>query len=47
MTEFKSISKMKEIMTEYYIEAKTTKEKPIAWLTSGAPVDFVNAMDKS
>ncbi|MBU2645459.1 2-hydroxyacyl-CoA dehydratase family protein [bacterium] len=45
MTAFKSISKMKEIMTEYYVEAKTTKEKPIAWVTSGAPVEFLYAMD--
>jgi benzoyl-CoA reductase/2-hydroxyglutaryl-CoA dehydratase subunit BcrC/BadD/HgdB len=45
MTDFKSISKMKEIMTEYYVEAKTTTEKPIAWLTSGAPVDFIHTMD--
>jgi len=45
MTVFKSISKMKEIMTEYYVEAKTTKEKPIAWVTSGAPVEFLYAMD--
>jgi benzoyl-CoA reductase/2-hydroxyglutaryl-CoA dehydratase subunit BcrC/BadD/HgdB len=36
---------MKEIMTHYYIEAKTTKEKPIAWVTSGAPVEFLYAMD--
>lgn len=45
MTRFNSISKMKEIMTNYYIEAKTTKEKPIAWITSGAPVEFLYAMD--
>jgi len=32
-------------MTNYYIEAKTTKEKPIAWITSGAPVEFLFAMD--
>ncbi|NQU65477.1 MAG: 2-hydroxyacyl-CoA dehydratase [SAR324 cluster bacterium] len=45
MTVFHSISKMKEIMTEYYVEAKTTQEKPIAWVTSGAPVEFLYAMD--
>ena len=45
MTEFKSISKMKEIMMNYYIEAKTTQTKPIAWITSGAPVEFLFAMD--
>ena len=45
MTEFKAFSKMKELMTNYYIKAKTTKEKPIAWITSGAPVEFLFAMD--
>ncbi len=45
MTEFKAFSKMKEIMTKYYVEAKTTKKKKIAWLTSGAPVEFLFAMD--
>jgi benzoyl-CoA reductase/2-hydroxyglutaryl-CoA dehydratase subunit BcrC/BadD/HgdB len=45
MTAFKAVSKMKEIMTQYYIEAKTTQEKPIAWVTSGAPVEFLYAMD--
>lgn len=44
MTEFKSYKKMKELLTNYYIEAKTTKEKPIAWVTSGAPVEFLYAM---
>ncbi len=45
MTEFAAYKKMKELMTAYYIEAKTTKEKPIAWVTSGAPVEFLYAMD--
>jgi benzoyl-CoA reductase/2-hydroxyglutaryl-CoA dehydratase subunit BcrC/BadD/HgdB len=45
MTEFKAYSKMKELMTNYYIEAKTTQEKPIAWVTSGAPVEFLYTMD--
>lgn len=45
MTELKAFSKMKELMTNYYIEAKTTREKPIAWITSGAPVEFLFAMD--
>jgi bcr-type benzoyl-CoA reductase subunit B len=45
MTEFNALSKMKEIMTAYYIEAKTTREKPVAWITSGAPVEFLFAMD--
>jgi len=45
MTQFAAYKKMKELMTAYYIEAKTTKEKPIAWVTSGAPVEFLYAMD--
>ncbi len=45
MTQFKAISKMKEIMTNYYVEAKTTREKPIAWVTSGAPVEYLYSMD--
>ena len=45
MTKFDAYHKMKELLTNYYIEAKTTKVKPIAWITSGAPVEFVYAMD--
>ena len=45
MTQFAAYEKMKELMTAYYIEVKTTKEKPIAWVTSGAPVEFLYAMD--
>jgi benzoyl-CoA reductase/2-hydroxyglutaryl-CoA dehydratase subunit BcrC/BadD/HgdB len=45
MTQLAAYKKMKELMTLYYIEAKTTTAKPIAWLTSGAPVEFVYAMD--
>ena len=45
MTKFDAYHKMKELLTNYYIEAKTTKEKPIAWITSGAPVEFLYAMD--
>jgi len=45
MTKFDAYHKMKELLTDYYIEAKTTKEKPIAWITSGAPVEFLYAMD--
>ncbi len=45
MTQFAAFKKMKELMTAYYIEAKTTREKPIAWVTSGAPVEFLYAMD--
>ena len=45
MTKFNAYHKMKELLTNYYIEAKTTSEKPIAWITSGAPVEFLYAMD--
>jgi len=45
MTHLAAYKKMKELMTLYYMEAKTTQEKPIAWLTSGAPVEFIYAMD--
>jgi bcr-type benzoyl-CoA reductase subunit B len=43
----KSVAKMKEIMTTYYIDAKTAKEngKKVAWITSGGPVEFLIAMD--
>ena len=43
----KSVAKMKEIMTTYYIEAKTAKDngKKVAWITSGGPVEFLIAMD--
>lgn len=43
----KSVAKMKEIMTTYYIEAKTAREngKKVAWITSGGPVEFLIAMD--
>jgi benzoyl-CoA reductase/2-hydroxyglutaryl-CoA dehydratase subunit BcrC/BadD/HgdB len=43
----KSAQKMKEIMTQYYIEAKTAGEtgKKIAWITSGGPVEPLIAMD--
>ena len=45
MTRLAAYKKMKELMTNYYIEAKTTRQKPIAWVTSGAPVEFLYAMD--
>ena len=45
MTQLAAYKKMKALMTNYYIEAKTTREKPIAWVTSGAPVEFLYAMD--
>jgi len=43
----KSVQKMKEIMTHYYIAAKTAGEtgKKIAWITSGGPVEPLIAMD--
>ena len=43
----KSVSRMKEIMTHYYIEAKTAEQtgKKVAWITSGGPVEFLIAMD--
>ncbi len=43
----KSVSKMKEIMTNYYIEAKTARDsgKKVAWITSGGPVEPLIAMD--
>ncbi|VEN73965.1 2-hydroxyglutaryl-CoA dehydratase [Candidatus Desulfarcum epimagneticum] len=43
----KSVAKMKEIMTKYYIEAKTAPDsgKKIAWITSGGPVEPLIAMD--
>ena len=43
----KSAKKMKEIMTEYYIDAKTAEQtgKKVAWITSGGPVEPLIAMD--
>ncbi len=43
----KSIKKMKEIMTAYYIDAKTATQngKKIGWITSGGPVEPIIAMD--
>jgi len=43
----KSVKKMKEIMTDYYIEAKTAGEtgKKVAWITSGGPVEPLIAME--
>ena len=36
----KCVQRMKEIMTAYYIEAKTAGQtgKKVAWITSGGPV---------
>ncbi|MDJ0914177.1 MAG: 2-hydroxyacyl-CoA dehydratase [Desulfobacterales bacterium] len=43
----KAVAKMKEIMTHYYIEAKTAEQsgKKVAWITSGGPVEPLIAMD--
>lgn len=39
--------RMKQLMTEYYIDAKTAEgtERPVCWITSGGPVEFLIAMD--
>jgi benzoyl-CoA reductase/2-hydroxyglutaryl-CoA dehydratase subunit BcrC/BadD/HgdB len=41
------VKKMKEIMTTYYIEAKTACDtgRKVAWITSGGPVEPLIAMD--
>ena len=43
----KSVKRMKEIMTNYFIEAKTADQnnKTVAWITSGGPVEPLIAMD--
>jgi len=43
----KAVAKMKEIMTTYYIDAKTAEQtgKKVAWITSGGPVEPLIAMD--
>jgi bcr-type benzoyl-CoA reductase subunit B len=43
----KSVKKMREIMTAYYLEAKTAREhnKKVAWITSGGPVEPLHVMD--
>jgi benzoyl-CoA reductase/2-hydroxyglutaryl-CoA dehydratase subunit BcrC/BadD/HgdB len=43
----KSVKKMKEIMTNYYMEAKTADQtgKKVAWITSGGPVEPLIVMD--
>ena len=43
----KSVKKMKKIMTDYYIEAKTASQngKLVAWITSGGPVEPLIAFD--
>jgi bcr-type benzoyl-CoA reductase subunit B len=44
----KADKRMREIMAAYYIEAKTPRAqrgKPIAWITSGGPVEPLQVMD--
>ncbi len=43
----KSVKKMREIMTAYYIDAKMARSnnKKVAWITSGGPVEPLIAMD--
>ena len=44
----KAVKRMKEIMTAYYMEAKTPTEqtgRKIAWITSGGPVEPLIVMD--
>jgi len=43
----KCVKKMKDIMTTYYIDAKTADQngKKVAWITSGGPVEPLLAMD--
>ncbi|MDZ4165447.1 MAG: 2-hydroxyacyl-CoA dehydratase [Smithellaceae bacterium] len=43
----RAVKRMKEIMTAYYIEAKTARDsgKKVAWITSGGPVEPLIAMD--
>jgi bcr-type benzoyl-CoA reductase subunit B len=47
MRKIKSAKKMREIMTDYYIEAKSARQngKKVAWITSGGPVEPLIAMD--
>jgi len=42
-----SVKKMRDIMTLYYIDAKTAEQnnKKVAWITSGGPVEPLIAMD--
>ncbi|MCL4479472.1 MAG: 2-hydroxyacyl-CoA dehydratase family protein [Deltaproteobacteria bacterium] len=46
MTQFNVSSTMKEIMAAYYLEAKNASynNTPVAWITSGAPVEFLYSM---
>jgi bcr-type benzoyl-CoA reductase subunit B len=46
MTKFRISETMKEIMAAYYLEAKNAAYNniPVAWITSGGPVEFLYAM---
>jgi bcr-type benzoyl-CoA reductase subunit B len=43
----KATEQMKQLITDYYIEAKTAEgtDRPVCWITSGGPVEFLIAMD--
>jgi benzoyl-CoA reductase/2-hydroxyglutaryl-CoA dehydratase subunit BcrC/BadD/HgdB len=43
----RSFRKMRELMTAYYLSAKEAEnnDRKVAWVTSGAPVEFLHAMD--
>lgn len=43
----RSVKRLKDIMTHYYIDAKTAGQtgKQVAWITSGGPVEPLIAMD--
>lgn len=47
MTKQAGVKKLREIMTHYYLEAKTAREnnRLVAWITSGGPVEPLIAMD--
>lgn len=46
-TKIRAVKRMKEIMTQYFIEAKTARQhnRLVAWITSGGPVEPLIAMD--
>jgi len=49
-SKIQATEQMKQLITSYYIEAKTTRlpegtHKPVCWITSGGPVEFLIAMD--
>ena len=46
-TRLQSTRRMKELMGAYYLRAKNARHngEKLAWITSGAPVEFLLAMD--